>query len=144
MLIRAFFNLSFFMSFRITQTLRVIGDIRQNIYNRVTLKLLNVVFLKDLILLYHLFLFYFRYLLVKLFTRLETYINLHTLAIIVSVICSRLHVAGYMIIICLLLIRLDFSVLSMTRFYKNHPGLLGRNFPQTIPPHTRGMWWNSC
>lgn len=112
---------------------------RQHLYDKITLKLLGIPFLRNVILNYHIILFYNRYYTMLFFTHIEKYINLQAFAIIVSMICSRLHIAGSMIVICLLVLRIDFAVLSMARFYQKRPDLLHRNFPQ-ITLNRRGMW----
>lgn len=57
--------------------------------------------------------------------------------LIISIIMSRLHIAGYLIIFCLLFFRLDFSVLSMLRFYKKYPERLNQIYH---PQQQREMW----
>lgn len=49
---------------------------------------------------------------------------------------SKLHIAKYLIIFSLIFIRVDFSVLSMLRFYKKYPEKLYLLYPA----HKRYMW----
>lgn len=113
---------------------------RQQLYDKVTLKLLNIFIIKDLIILMHTCLFYFRIKSVALFEFIERYINLDVFMIILSVVCSRLHIAGYMIVGCLLFFRLDLAVMYMARFYKKYPLILDKNFPQINKGDKRSMW----
>jgi hypothetical protein len=117
-----------------------LAKLRQTIYDRITLFLLNKVILRQLVLQYHIALLYFRYGSEQVGSFIERFINLSTFAVIISLICSRLHIAEYLIIFCLLFIRLDFAVLAMARFYKKNTTILHQNFPKVRNPNTRGMW----
>lgn len=112
---------------------------RQRLYDKTMILLLANNITGFIIIKVHTMLLYFRYYCQKIGDSIEHYIGLNTVALLVSMICSRLHVAGTMIIFCLLFIRLDFAVLEMLRFYKRNPTILDRNFPQ-IKANTRGMW----
>lgn len=113
----------------------------QSLYDKVMLYCLEVSVLRYLIISYHIFLFYFRYGAELLGAKIERYISLSNFALTLSIICSRLHTSGYMLLFCLLFIRIDFQVLNMARFYKQHPIVFKKNFPQAFPPrNTRGVW----
>ena len=120
--------------------LKKLNDFRQSIYDMVTLFLVKIPVIGQIVIKYHIALLYFRYLCIKIGEKIERIINLNTIAIIISMICSRLHIAGYMIICCLLFIRLDFALVSVARFYNNNPLVLQRNLPQLSDPNRRGMW----
>jgi hypothetical protein len=112
---------------------------KQKWYNEITLRFLDNRFSAPFIKLFHLFLLYFRYSSILLIDFIERYVNINTFAIIISLICSRLHIAGYLIIFCLLFLRLDFAVISMSLFYKKHPNQLVKHFPG-VYTIKRGMW----
>lgn len=112
---------------------------RQTVYNKLVLLLLNYTLSRYILITIHTSLFYFRYLCEIGGRHIANYISLNMLAIIISIICSRFHFAGSMIFICLILLRLDFAVLNMTRFYKKYPIIFHKNFPQ-VKLNTRGMW----
>jgi len=120
--------------------LNKLASFRQAVYDKITIFLLNYYILRQLVLKYHVSLLYFRYGSEQVGSFIERFINLNTFAIIVSLIFSRLHLAGYMILFCLLFIRLDFAVLAMARFYKKNPSIFHKNFPKARDPNNRGMW----
>lgn len=97
---------------------------RQNLYNKITIKLLEIKGINPIIQHWHKFLFAFRIYSIKIGNSIENYISLNMVFLIASIIMSRLHLAGYFIIFCLLFFRLDFSVLYLARFYKTYPKLL--------------------
>lgn len=134
-----FAQILLFLPFSVKSKLILFQNYRQKIYNKITLMLLNKTFTRWFILKLHVILLYFRYLSVKGFNYIESYIPLSTFAILLSIICSRLHIAVWMIVFCLFIIRLDFAFVSMSRFYRDHPGIFNRNFPH-IPANARGMW----
>lgn len=84
-----------------------------------------------MVILYHIALLYFKYSCERAGLFIERFINLNTFALLVSMICSRYHVAGYMIIACLIFIRLDFAVLAMCRFYKKRPEIMYKELSAT-------------
>ncbi len=112
---------------------------RQSLYDKIMIILLANNITTFIIIKVHTVLFYFRYYCQKAGDYIEHYIGLNIIALLVSMICSRLHIAGTMIIFCLIFIRLDFAVLEMLRFYKRNPTILDKNFPQ-IKANSRGMW----
>lgn len=112
---------------------------RQKIYDNITLSLLQIKIIKPLVLSYHKGLFYFRYFCERAGCFVEHYVALNTFALLLSIICSRLHIAGYMIVACLILIRLDFTV-AMLRFYKPRMELAIAHFPQLNQLNRCGMW----
>jgi len=112
---------------------------KQKWYNKVTLHLLDNKFSAPFIKILHLFLLYFRYSSTLVIDFIERYVNINAFAIIISVIFSRLHIAGYLIIFCLLFLILDFAVVSMSLFYKNNPTQLVKHFPGAYTAK-RGMW----
>lgn len=94
---------------------------RQRLYNKITLKLLENSKTSAIISLYHKMLFNIRIYTEDFYFFISRYMNIHVLAIIISLIFSRLHLAGYLIVFCLLFLRIDFSTLSMLHFYKQNP-----------------------
>lgn len=116
---------------------------QQKLYDNITLYFLRIPMIRPIILLYHKSLFYFRYKCQQIGQYIEYRMPLSTFAVLLSIICSRLHIAGYMIMVCLILIKLDFTVVSMLRFYKPRLDLLETNFPQIGQKnhlHKRNMW----
>lgn len=112
---------------------------KQKWYNQLTLRLLDNKFLAPFVKCFHLSLLYFRYYSIVFITFLEQFISLNAFAIIVSVICSRLHVAGYLIVFCLIFLRVDLAVIPMCLFYKQYPNQLLKHFPGATVIK-RGMW----
>ena len=110
------------------------------IYDSITLSLLKIPVIKQGVIVYHIGLLYFRYQCERIGLFIERFINLNTFALILSFLCSRFHVSGYMIIACLLFIRIDFAVLAMCRFYKERPEIMYNNFPKINQIHRRDMW----
>ena len=117
----------------------MLNHLYQSIYNKIIFKVYSITSLRVPIIYYHTFLFYFRYYSIMFGLFVEKYISLNMLAIVVSIILSRLHLAGYLIMGCLLFIQLDFAVLNMLRFFKKYPEVLHTHFPQ-IRVARRGMW----
>jgi hypothetical protein len=112
---------------------------KQKWYNQLTLRLLDNKFLAPFVKCFHLSLLYFRYYSIMFITFLEQFISLNVFAIIVSIICSRLHVAGYLIVFCLIFLRVDLAVIPMCLFYKQYPNQLLKHFPGATVIK-RGMW----
>ena len=115
-------------------------EYRQNVYDNITIWLLKIPVINQTIILYHIALFYFRYGCEEVGAFIERFMNLSTFAVLLSMFCSRYHIAGYMIIGCLIFIRLDFAVVAMLRFYKKRPEIMYKNFPQLNQVPRRGMW----
>lgn len=111
----------FFLPYPVRHFLQCWRDYCQDLYNKATLSLLNIFPFSILLRFFHLFLFYFRIYTEMMGHFIDKYISLNMFALIVSLIMSRLHIAGYLISFCLLIIHLDFWVLSMARFYKKYP-----------------------
>lgn len=128
-----------FLPFSIKSLLQRYALWHQNLYNKVLLYLLEVKVTSFIIIKIHTMLFYFRYYCVKAGAFVEQYMSLNMAALIIATICSRLHVAGTMIIFCLLFIRLESAVMQMLRFYKQYPFIFDRNFPKA-KTNTKGMW----
>jgi hypothetical protein len=112
---------------------------RQHSYNITIIFLLKNKVTGFLVKKYHLLLLYFRFICRQGGEYIEKYISLNMLALIISMICSRLHIAAYLIIVCLFLLRAEYAVVAMLRFYKKNPSIFDLNFPQT-KLQTRGMW----
>jgi hypothetical protein len=118
-------NLSLlFLPLNLRFLLQKYADFRQNLYNKITLKLLETPLINVIVKLWHRFLFAFRIYSVNICDYISQYISMNMLALIISIVFSRLHIAGYLIIFCLLFLRLDFGVLAMARFYKKYPDKL--------------------
>jgi hypothetical protein len=132
-----FYN-SFILPLNIKAILNKIGDIKQNMFNNFCIYCLNSLWLKPAIVTWHRFLFWFRISCIDLGLLIEKRISLNFLAFIISMACSRLQVAGYLIFFCLLFIRLDFAVLSMARFYKRYPKRLEALYDNNNI--SRSMW----
>lgn len=116
-----------------------ISIFRQKLYDNIVLRIFfsKKYFLQKIIILLHTSLFYFRY----YCECLNEHISLNNLKLImfaVSFISSRLHFVEYLILFCLVFVRLDFAVIKMLRFYKKYPEFLSKNFPNLI--HKRHMW----
>lgn len=131
-------TLGFFLPQSFQNLLEKYSLFRQNMYN----KFCNFILLKYpfniLLKLCHRFLFSFRFLSLSFGAFIEKYISLNMFALIISIIMSRVHLAGYLIIFCLLFIRLEGAVLNMLRFYKKYPEQLN------ILYHKRTMWTNTA
>lgn len=112
---------------------------RQWCYNMITLRLLENTFTAPFIRVYHLFLFCFRYYSISFISFVEQWIPISTFALGLSLLLSRLHLGLYVILFCLLFIRLDFGVVAMCLFYKQHPTQLVKHFPG-VHTSKRGMW----
>lgn len=112
--------------------------LQQNIYDKITLYLLNYGITRFIIINIHKSLYYFRYFCIRDGDFIEKYMSLNMLVLIMSIIASRLHFAGSLIICYLLFIRLDFAVLFMLRFYKGHMEIFKKNFPQAYSLQKRG------
>jgi hypothetical protein len=121
--------LSLILPLKITLFLQKIGDLRQKIYNKICLFILDIPLLSTLLILYHTFLLNFRVYSMVIGNYIEKYININIFAMILGTICSKFHVAGYMIMLGLLFIKLDLGVLSMARFYKQYPLILDKHMP---------------
>lgn len=124
---------------RLTALMFELSAFRQKVYDALILYFLEKKLLSFLIITYHKLLFFIRHYSLILREHISQYIHFNTFVLMLSLICSRLHLAGYLIIFCLLFIRIDFATLSMLRFYKKYPGIFDRNFPG-VKTHTRGMW----
>lgn len=105
----------------LVENLHKFSTFKQKIYDNITLSLLDNSSLAPFICFYHRFLFAFRIYSVDFFNFVERFVNLQVAAIIISLILSRLHFGGLLIIFCLVFLRLDFAVLSMARFYQKRP-----------------------
>ena len=112
---------------------------KQKWYNKLTLRLLDNKFLAPFVKSFHLSLLYFRYFSIMFVDFIEQFMEINVFAIIVSIICSRLHVAGYMIVFCLIFLRVDLAVIPMCLFYKQYPNQLLKHFPGATVIK-RGMW----
>jgi hypothetical protein len=123
------------------QLLIKFGGLRQKLYDSILLFIFRYsTVLSYLIIKYHLLLFYFRIGSLHIGDLINKYMNLNIFILLLSLLLSRFHFGGYVILFSLIFIRLDLAVVSMCRFYRNHPDILHKNFPQMIPPHTRSMW----
>jgi hypothetical protein len=109
------------MPHSLVENLQKFSTFKQKIYDNMTLSLLDNPSLAPFISFYHRFLFAFRIYSVDFCNFLERFVNLQVAAIIISLILSRLHFGGALIIFCLVFLRLDFAVLSMARFYQKRP-----------------------
>lgn len=112
------------------------ANFRQNLFNKITLKLLQIPIINVVVKLWHRFLFAFRYYSVFLGDYISQYVSMNMVALITSIIFSRLDLAGYLIIFCLLFLRLDFGVLAIARFYKQYPHKLQELYSN----QKRHMW----
>jgi hypothetical protein len=97
----------------------------QTIYDRICLFILNTKF-KPLLLLWYKFLFYFRASCYHIHTYLGEQ-NFLGLIIILSIILSKYYLNGLLFIFFFVL-RLEFAVLRMSKFYKNNPILFISHF----------------
>lgn len=131
-------TLGFFLPQSFQNLLEKYFIFRQNMYNKFCTFILLKYPFNILLKLCHRFLFIFRMLSLSLGNYIEKYISLNMLALSLSIIMSRINIAGYLIIFCLLFIRLDFAVLNMLRFYKKYPEHL------TILYNKRTMWTNTA
>jgi signal transduction histidine kinase len=123
------------------QVLIKFGAWRQHLYNSILLFVFSYSSLLSFIIIkYHLILFYFRIWSENIGRFIEKYIYFSTFCLFIGLLLSRLHLAGYAIFFCLVFLRLDFAVVAMCRFYRSHPDIFRKNFPQSILPHTRSMW----
>src|SRR5271155_4114772 len=110
------------------------------VYNTITFALLQIPVISAVVISYHKFLLYFRYYSEETGTFIEKFISLNTLMLIIATLCSRFHVGGYFIVLCLLFLRLDFGVVSVAKFYEKNPSVSQKNFPRLSDPNRRGMW----
>lgn len=62
----------------------------------------------------------------------------NSMVMFIAILCSRLHLAGYMIILCLIIIRLDQSFNRIAIYYRKNPNKLVLDFPYIIG--NRYMW----
>ena len=129
----------FVLPFNVRNILLRISNYKQSVYNKVLLILFDIPIINFIIIRTHICLLYFRYYTTIIPTKLENFISMNFFACIIATICSRLNIAGYMFILILIFIKLDFAVVSMARFYRSHPGVFQRNFT-SIPKGSRGMW----
>jgi len=122
--------------------LRAYNDWVQSIYDLVLEKLLNHKITRPITKLYIGFLLMYRVICEIIGEKIP---YLPVIAIVISMVCSRLHVAGYLIIIGLIIIRLDYAYNKIAAYYRKYPIRLANDFPQTqIPnpknPIRRYMW----
>lgn len=123
------------------QVLIKIGAWRQHLYDSILLFVFSYSSLLSFIIIkYHLMLFYFRIGSENIGRFIEKYIYFSTFCLFIGLLLSRLHLAGYAIFFCMVFLRLDFAVVAMSRFYRSHPDIFRKNFPQSILPHKRSMW----
>lgn len=79
----------------------------------------------------------FRIYSIKVGNFIEKYLNLSTLSVIISIVCSRLHLAWPMILVCLLLLRLDSMATNTLKYYKRNPSQQSHLQPYFSKRH---MW----
>lgn len=112
---------------------------RQQIYNTLTTFILEQPFFRSFLIKYHIFLFYFRDYTLRFFEWVSQYISLPVFGIMISIVFARLGIAGYLAFFCLLFLRLEFSLVSVCRYYKTHPAQLAKHLPGVLIIK-RGMW----
>jgi hypothetical protein len=121
------------MTFNIKQILNKLISVYtytlEKLYGDVIDKFLLNTYTRSLILLYFKSLFYFRYI-CELLSENIPHLNLVMLSL--SIILSRLHVAGYLIIVCLIIVRLEMAFFYVSRYYRKRPTQLAKDFPNDL------------
>lgn len=94
---------------------------RQQIYDKLTLYILETKYIGTYFRFYHQFLFFFRIQTSKIFFFIEKYISVNSFFLILALILSRLHLAEYLIYFISIFIFIELKTLPMLRFYKKYP-----------------------
>lgn len=118
----------------------------QHVYNMFTLFCLKYFFTRKLVLYFHIFLLWFRFFCESSFAKLEKHMPIQVWALLVSFVFARLKLSGVMLVAYFIVLRLDYEVVKVARFYKTYPHLFLKHFPQAaVASHShRHMWTHAA